>query len=185
VLLGPKFRVDHDYSIFMRHSGISHSDGGLHGGPQGGLYLEEDHWYRHHNGIMRNGLMVFTYCLSPAKSGDGGFACVPGSHKSNFVEHIPAPVRAFKQPAHYVAQPPVEAGDVIIFTEALVHGTQPWKGIQDRRSLLYKYSPGHSSWEPNYYDPENYAGITEQQRRIMSPPSVGSRPDSVEAPTDA
>ncbi|MGY8823731.1 MAG: phytanoyl-CoA dioxygenase family protein [Candidatus Latescibacterota bacterium] len=180
-LLGPKFRLDHDYSIFMRQSGINKVDGQLHGGPQGGLHPEGDHWYRYHDGVMRNGLMVFTYCLSDAKAGDGGFACVPGSHKSNFVQHMPPAVRSFEEPAHYVAQPAVEAGDVIIFTEALVHGTQPWKGTQERRSLLYKFSPGHSAWGQGYYDPENYGGISEQQRRIMAPPSVGNRPDSIEA----
>ena len=34
-LLGPKFRIDHDYCIFMQkgaHRGV------LHGGPQGGVY---------------------------------------------------------------------------------------------------------------------------------------------------
>ncbi len=180
-LLGPKFRLDHDYSIFMRQSENSKEGGQLHGGPQGGIYPEGDHWYRYHDGVMRNGLMVFTYCLSAAKAGDGGFACVPGSHKSNFVQHMPAEVRAFKEPAHYVVQPPVEAGDVIIFTEALVHGTQPWKGVQERRSLLYKFSPGHSAWGGNYYDADDYPGISEQQRRIMAPPSVGNRPDSIEA----
>jgi len=180
-LLGPKFRLDHDYSIFMRADDKGEGGGGLHGGPQGGVHLEADHWYRYHDGVMRNGLMVFTYCLSDAKAGDGGFACVPGSHKSNFVQHMPAAVRTFKKPAHYVAQPPVEAGDVIIFTEALVHGTQPWKGKQERRSLLYKFSPGHSAWRQDYYEPKDYPGISEQQQRIMAPPSVGNRPDSIEA----
>lgn len=176
-LLGPKFRIDHDYSIFMRQGGKS---GGLHGGPYGGVYPEGDHWYRYKDGEIRNGLTVFTYCLAPAKAGDGGFCCVPGSHKSNMVQHIPEAVRSHGQTAHYVRQPAVEAGDVIIFTEALVHGTQEWRGEQERRALLYKYSPGHSSWAANYYDPDKYPGISEQQRRIMAPPSVGGRPDSVE-----
>ena len=169
-LMGPKFRIDHDYSIFMRQGG--YRGGRLHGGPQGGTHLEADHWYRYHNGIMRNGLTVFTYCLSPAGPGDGGFGCIPGSHKSNFVEHIPQEVRAFERPAHYVAQPVVEAGDVIIFTEALVHGTLPWKGIQERRALLYKYSPPHSSWMKKPYDLADYPDATPQQRRLMAPPSV-------------
>jgi hypothetical protein len=184
-LLGPKFRIDHDYCIFMREAGINAGDGNLHGGPQGGRHLEADHWYTHQNGTMRNGLMVFTYCLSDAKAGDGGFACVPGSHKSNFVANMPDKVRSFEEPAHYVSQPPVQAGDLIIFTEALVHGTQPWKGTQDRRSLLIKYSPGHSSWASTYYNADEYPGITDQQRRIMLPPAIGSRPDSIETPAAA
>ena len=176
-LLGPKFRIDHDYCIFMKKGGKA---GGLHGGPAGGVSPEADHWYRYHDGVMRNGLTVLTYCLSPAQKGDGGFCCVPGSHKSNFVQHIPGAVRSHEQPAHYVVQPEVEAGDVIIFTEALVHGTMPWTAQYERRTLLYKYSPGHSSWAQHYYNPDDYPDVTEQQRRIMAPPSVGSRPDSVQ-----
>ena len=49
----------------------------------------------------------------------------------------------------------------------------------ERRALLYKYSPGHSSWSQTYYRPEDYPGATEQQLRIMAAPSVGSHPDSI------
>ena len=75
---------------------------------------------------MRNGLTVFTFFLTGAAEGDGGFACVPGSHKSNFLDKLPHDVRDFERSAPYVLQPAVEAGDVLIFTEALVHGTMPW-----------------------------------------------------------
>ncbi len=174
--MGPKFRVDHDYSMFMRRGELR---SGLHGGPSPYSY-EGDHWYRYTDGVIRNGLSVFTYNLSACRAGDGGFACVPGSHKSPLIGSIPGEVRRFERPAHYVVQPPVEAGDVIIFTEALVHGTMPWNAAHERRALLYKYSPGHSSWASEYYDPANYPGATEQQFRIMAAPSVGSRPDSVQ-----
>jgi ectoine hydroxylase-related dioxygenase (phytanoyl-CoA dioxygenase family) len=177
-LMGPKFRVDHDYSMFMRRGTYRSS---LHGGPSPHYQVGGDHWYRYVEGTIRNGLTVFTYCLSDAGPGDGGFACVPGSHKSNLLSGMPDDVARFKSPAHYVTQPVVKAGDVIIFTEALVHGTTAWNADHERRALLYKYSPGHSSWSSEYYDPANYPGVTEQQTRIMLPPMVGSRPDSVQA----
>jgi len=175
-LLGRYVRIDHDYSIFMQKGGNA---GPLHGGPsaQSG---EGDHWYRYHDGMMRNGLMVFTYCLSHAGPGDGGFGCIPGSHKSNFAKQIPTEVRSYEQAAHYVRQVEVEAGDVVIFTEALVHGTVPWTASHERRSLLYKYSPGHSSWSSSYYDADEYPDVTEQQRRLLTPPSIGGRKPTVE-----
>ncbi|NKB66579.1 MAG: hypothetical protein GKR89_05925 [Candidatus Latescibacteria bacterium] len=176
-LLGPKFRLDHDYCIFMQQGA---DRGRLHGGSTPQIHAA-DHWYRYHDGVMRNGLTVFTYSLGPAAAGDGGFACIPGSHKSNFVNSIPDEVRAYQRPAHYVRQPEVEAGDVVIFTEALVHGTMPWTAPYERRALLFKYSPGHSAWSQNYYNLEEYPQASQQQRRIMAPPSVGSRPDSIEA----
>ena len=94
-LLGPKFRIDHDYCIFMTKGG---KRGGLHGGETD---RAPDHWYKYKDGVMRNGLTVVTYFLAPAKAGDGGFACIPGSHKSNFVTSLPKDVRAFERPAHY------------------------------------------------------------------------------------
>ena len=174
-LLGPNVRLDHDYPIFMKtgdrlgrlHGG---EDGGGPGGPEG------DHWYKYRDGVMRNGLCVMTYNLADAPEGAGGFACIPGSHKSNFLREIPSDVRNFERPTHYVVQPPLEAGDVLFFTEALVHGTMPWNADHQRRALLYKYSPGHSAWSGNYYDISKYGELTEQQQRMLLPPSIGGRP---------
>lgn len=178
-LLGPQFRIDHDYCIFMRKGGQA---GRLHGGPR--MQLSRggpgDHWYDYHDGIIRNGLTVFTYCLTPAGPGDGGFCCIPGTHKTNCLKNLPDDVKMFERDAHYVRQPEAEAGDVIIFTEALVHGTMTWAADHERRALLFKYSPGHSSWSGDYYDPDEYTDVSDQLRRIMTPPSIGGRENSVE-----
>ena len=171
-LVGPRFRLDHDFCIFTSKGGRGQE---LHGAETD---ENPDHWYRYRDGVMRNGLTVVTFFLTPAKVGDGGFCCVPGSHKSNLAGGLPADVRAFRRSAHYVVQPPIEAGDVVIFTEALIHGTAPWMADHQRLVLLYKYSPGHSAWMGEYYDLDQYAGLTEQQRRILAPPSVGGRPPS-------
>ena len=98
--------------------------GGLHGGEDGGRAGGHvgDHWYKYRDGHIRNGLSVITYNLADAPAGAGGFACIPASHKSNFAPEIPSEVRRFERPAHYVVQPPVEAGDVLFFTEALITG---------------------------------------------------------------
>ena len=174
-LLGPTVRLDHDYAIFMQPG---ENRGRLHGGEDGGRPggNEGDHWYKYRDGVIRNGLCVFSYFLADADEGDGGFACIPGSHKSNFVPCIPDEVRRFDRRAHYVVQPAVKAGDVVFFTEALVHGTMPWRAERERRSLLYKYSPGHSAWSGGYYNPDDYGELTERQRRMLLPPSIGRRP---------
>ena len=65
---------------------------------------------------------------------------------------------------------------LLAFREALIHGTKPWTASHERRSLLYKYSSGHSAWCLNYYDLESYGGLTEQQQRMLLPPSIGNRP---------
>ncbi len=177
-LVGPKFRIDHDYCIFMRTGGTR---GRLHGGSIDHITNRNaDHWYKWRDGVIRNGLTVVTYFLAPAGPGDGGFCCVPGSHKSNCVRNVPEDVRHFKRPAHYVVPLEAEAGDAVVFTEALIHGTMPWTAEHERRTLLYKYTPGHSSWSSDYYRLEDYEGLTEQQKRIMAPPFIDRRPFTVE-----
>jgi hypothetical protein len=173
-LIDSKFRLDHDYCIFM-------SQGDQGGNLHGGEGHEGDHWYKYRDGRMRNGLCVVTFFLTPAAEGDGGFACVPGTHKSNFLSGLPPEVRRFERLPHYVVQPAVEAGDALFFTEALIHGTTTWRAQHERRALLYKYSPGHSAWSQNYYDLSQFETLTDQQRRILAPPSVGRRPNVVQA----
>ncbi len=165
-LIGSRLRIDHDYCIFMQPGAPSQD---IHGGPR---RIETDHWYYYSDGIMRNGLTVVTFALSDAREGDGGFVCVPGSHKTNFMQHLPDAVRTQTERPHYVRNPPLAKGDVLIFTEALMHGTRAWQGAGERRALLYKYSPPHSSWAKKPYDPARYPDATERQLRLMAPPSV-------------
>lgn len=72
----------------------------------------------------------------------------------------------------------MNAGDVVFFTEGLTHCTIPWRGQIDRLTLLYKYSPGHSTWSTEDNDAALLAPLlTERQRRLLQPPSVyGHRP---------
>lgn len=172
-LVGPKFRLDHDYAIFMTKGGMGPD---LH---SGAAIDNPDHSYTYRDGIIRSGLTVAMFCLTDASAGDGGFCCIPGSHKSNFLTSLPADVRSYRRMPHYMRQPSVRAGDAIVFTEALVHGTAPWTAGHERLALLYKYSPGHSTWMGHSYELGRYTDLTAQQKRILAPPSVGGRPDSV------
>ena len=171
-LLGPQFRADHDYGIFMRQGGRK---GGLHGGD----HRAGTHYYKYRDGVMRNGLTVVVYFLAPAPPGSGGFCCVPGSHKSNFALNVPEEVRSFKCIPHYLANPSAETGDALIFTEATMHGTLPWTAENERRTLLYKFTPGHVSYASTYYNHDDYEDLTEQQKRVLTPPSA-RRPNVVE-----
>jgi hypothetical protein len=173
-LLGSRLRIDHDYSIFMKTGAGANA---LHGGPR---IRETDHWYHYQDGIMRNGLTVATWALSDAGPGDGGFACIPGSHKTNFLKNLPRDVHNFEREPDYVVQPELRAGSVLIFTEALIHGTRAWRADHERRTVLYKYSPPHSTWAVAPYDPAKYPDATDQQRRLMAPPSVEAHARVVE-----
>ena len=120
---------------------------------------------------MHNGLIVVMYALEDVNSADGGFIAVPGSHKANMGVRYKPPVDS-----HLVVNPSLRAGDMLIFTGALVHGTDVWRSGNRRRSLLYKYSPGHSAWS-EAASLEKYlpCARSDLQKDILRPPSVGGR----------
>ena len=79
-IMGPNFRLDHDYADIIR-AGKGPIGTTLHGGA---VPRHPAFFYDCHNGEMRNGLSVVAYNLKDVNPGDGGFGCVPASHKSNF-----------------------------------------------------------------------------------------------------
>lgn len=164
--LGSRFRLDHVYVDVIR-SGKGPIGTMLHGG---GTPFDPAQYYTFRNGRMYNGLTVIAYNLKTVNPGDGGFGCIPGSHKSNFP--FPNAWRDLETPhprTDFVTGP---AGSAVLFTEALTHGTLPWRGADERRTLFYKYSPHPLSWSANYYRPEDFDDLTERQRAILEPPNA-------------
>ena len=153
--------IDHAYGIIMR-SGTSGL--GLHGG---GTPFDPAQYYTVDGGSIRTGLVAVQWALVDHVAGRGGFLCVPGSHKANFP--TPAAVAA-----GMAIEVPMFAGDVVIFTEALTHGTAAWQGPQQRRTLLYKYSPGNSAWSHEVWPNDLIDACTPRQRLMLHPPSVGN-----------
>ncbi len=93
------------------------------------------------DGRMWNGLMAVCYQLTDVNPGEGGYACIPGSHRANYP--CPDDVRRLEAHPEWFKHLPMKAGSALIFTEALTHGTLPWKGSHERRTLLYRYGTGH------------------------------------------
>ena len=118
---------------------------------------------------MRNGLSVVAYNLADVGPMDGGFGCVPGSHKSNY--QFPSDWREMEELNPIVQRVTGPAGTAIIFTEGLTHGTLPWVADHERRTLFLKYSPHSISWSAQYYDANEFEGLTEHQRAILEPPN--------------
>ena len=165
-LLGPKFRLDHDYCVFMTKGG---RDQDLHGGATS---KNPDHWYAYRDGMVRCGLTVVTFVLSEARAGDGGFCCIPGSHKSNFIASLPPDVSRYERTPHYVVQPAVEPGDAIIFAEALIHGTLPYGSHAIQEQLAHLQDWLHPLSDPDDPALDDFArsGIAggEDVRRIFA-----------------
>jgi ectoine hydroxylase-related dioxygenase (phytanoyl-CoA dioxygenase family) len=165
-LLGANFRLDHDYADVIR-TGKGPIGTTLHGGA---TPFDPSQYFRYDNGRMHNGLMVVAYNLKDVNPGDGGFAGVPGSHKSNYP--FPKEWRDLDDPHPCVARVTGPAGAAILFTEALTHGTLPWHGKHERRTVFFKYSPYPVSWSARYYNPDEYEGLTDRQRAILEAPNA-------------
>ena len=165
-LCGPAVRLDHAYGIVMAPgtAGL-----GLHGG---GASFDPAQYYAFHGGRINTGLIAVQWAVSDHAPGEGGFCCIPGSHKANYP--LPHGVDLNHELAMEV---PLAPGDLVVFSEALTHGTLPWRAAHQRRSVLYKYSPGSSSWARQpACRPEVLADLTDRQRRLCLPPSVAEHP---------
>lgn len=159
-MLGDHLRLDHAYGIVMS----PHSSGlGLHGG---GTPFDPSQYYLHRGGRMYSGLTTVTWSLVSSGPGEGGFGCIPGSHKS--AEPLPPEI-----PSEWVREVPLTAGSVLIFTEALTHCTIPWTAPVERRAVLFKYAPGQLAWGRWQEPPKAlWRALTDRQRRLFQPPSV-------------
>jgi ectoine hydroxylase-related dioxygenase (phytanoyl-CoA dioxygenase family) len=110
------------------------------------------------NGIYE-GFVVVAWSLADAGPAHGGFWCIPGSHKSNF--KLPRQIHEAPAQAPCVVTPEIPAGSVVLFTEAVMHGTAPWRADHERRTLLYKYCVSHMAWS---------------RARVLAPPDVPLTP---------
>jgi len=164
-MIGDWLRLDHTYGLQML--GGTQIRENLHGGLRAD---QGEHQYQWAYNKMWNGLIVIMYALEDVDPGDGGFICVPGSHKVCINTYKPGVY------SHLVVNPSLKAGDMLIFTEALVHGTRKWTSTKRRRSLLYKYSPGYSTWA-NADNLRKYEALatTQLQKDLLRPPYVGNR----------
>lgn len=148
----------------------------LHGGD---VVRPNTHLFRYRNGRFWNSLVGVCYQLSDIGPGDGGFVCIPGTHKSNI--DPPADVVSMEYDLGCYRHIEMRAGDALIFTEALTHGTLPWTAAHERRTLLYRYGAGGWSGGKGALRIENYApfydDLTPLQQALMEPPYYSDRPD--------
>ena len=70
-----------------------------------------------------------------------------------------------------VVVPEAPAGSVVLFSEALTHGTAPWKGAHQRRTLLYKYCQSHLAWSARRVRPPASVPLTPRQQLLFQEPA--------------
>ena len=166
--LGDAFRLDRLYGMYMR-KGMSyfglHADYGA-SAPQSDVQPGEYYGFRTNQ--IYEGFIVVAWALSDAGPEQGGFCCIPGSHKSNF--KLPRDISDNFEESPHVIIPSMPAGSVILFSEALTHGTASWHAEHERRVLLYKYCVSHLAWTSKRVEAPTSVELTPRQQILLREP---------------
>lgn len=127
--------------------------------------------------------VTITWQLRDVEPELGGFACVPGSHKTQF--SMPPGIRTCDDTMGLVVQPTMKAGDVLFFMDGgCTHGALAWKNPIPRRGVLVKYQSKNSNWGGGVIDPQERWGdmvedMTEEQFAVMRGPERDGRQRTV------
>lgn len=155
-----RFYLAHEYTMYLRSGGRGPT---FH---DGGTPFDPVHAYQVRDGQIFCGLLTVIWLLNDVGAGDGGFWCIPGSHKADFP--MPSGLTDYSWVPDCAVQPVAPKGSAILFTEALVHGTRPWTASQDRYVLFYKYVPGYMSGIRDIR-PERLRHLSTEQRLYVEP----------------
>lgn len=147
-LCGEGHRLDHKPVMFIQDQGAEGFD--LHGGAVTctGAYNFPISYHCNAGQIVCN-LINVAVQLTDSPKGAGGFVVVPGSHKSNF-PYPKTPELLQYIADHYGYQPDCEAGDAVLFTEAVLHGAAVRTSPNQRRVVLMRFSPATCAYARGY-----------------------------------
>lgn len=173
--VGEHFRMDHAFGL-TSNGAIAQ----LHGGPQSSqyscFYLPTGHGPRK----AITGQLNFGFCLEGQNPNTGGFCYVPGSHKANDSRaglEVLQQVYGGKFDHPSIVVPTLVPGDMVVFTEALIHGDTGWRNREPgscRMQVYYKMTPGFMCWrDPAQHEHLLQYAQSDVERRLMAPPWTG------------
>ena len=94
--------------------------------------------YRQQNGRVYAEYLNVAWQLRDVGPEDGGFVCVPGTHKTNYP--MPECIKHCEDEMGLVRHIEMQAGDVLLFlASAQTHGAYPWMGEENRRMIFFQY----------------------------------------------
>lgn len=148
----------------------------------GGHKLVKRCQYRFRNGQFGCGQINILMAFNDVGPGDGATMVVPSSHKANFQHPDYGKNRMQQGEARSVdgmegaVEVHLEAGDALLFVDAIMHGSA--KRVNDglRRIAVYRYGPSWGFFRHPYRpSAELLARLTPQRRQIVMPHGVVRR----------
>lgn len=146
---------------------------GLH---SGGDKLTKRTQFRYENGQFGCGQINILIGLNKIGPGDGATMVIPGSHKSNFRHpdfdrHV---IRAGEATSVDGVEGAIEvhldAGDVLLFVDAISHGSAARVNAGERRIAVFRYGPSWGNFRHPYRPSEELlARLSPPRRKIVQP----------------
>jgi ectoine hydroxylase-related dioxygenase (phytanoyl-CoA dioxygenase family) len=131
------------------------------------------HWHRgvraHPTGHVVNGKFICPmvkvfYCMTDVGPGEGEFVVIPGSHKAQFEITFDR----LDLPGQYIFDN-VQAGDIIIFNEGLIHNGRPNPSQKTRKTIIMNFGRQEAGvWAGYTPRPETLSAITPRRREILT-----------------
>ncbi len=140
--------------------------------------------FRFRNGGFHCGQINVLLALTDIGPGNGATVVIPGSHKAN----LPHPALTPDRPssADGVAggvEVPLQAGDALLFVDALSHGAAARRNPGERRIAVYRYGPSWGNFRYGYQpSPELLKRLTLRRYKVVQP-QVPLRPTDEMAAT--
>jgi ectoine hydroxylase-related dioxygenase (phytanoyl-CoA dioxygenase family) len=159
--------IDECFASIRRRGGFF----GIHSGGHLGIVRNQ---YRFKDRKFCCGQVNILMALTDIGPGDGGTLVVPGSHKTNFLPQ--EVVELYQDRKNYITLPEgavevcLQAGDALLFVDALMHGATERTNPGERRAVIYRYGPGWARTRHGFEYSENLLGrLTAARRKILRP----------------
>ncbi|MCC7144938.1 MAG: phytanoyl-CoA dioxygenase family protein [Phycisphaeraceae bacterium] len=169
---GPLF-IDENFASIRTSGGAI----GMHSGGHIGVKRTQ---FRFHNGRFACGQVNVLMALTDIGPGDGATMVVPGSHKANFEhpqfeKHRIQDGASMDQVAEAI-EVHMAAGDVLLFVDAISHGSARRVNPGQRRIVVYRYGPSWGNFRWGYQpSKELLARLTPARRQIVQPLQLRKR----------
>ena len=171
---GEHFRVDHVF-------GVAGGRPNLHGGPN--TSQRSCFWFRAGERDVIAGRVSVGVVLLPQSPATGGFCYIPGSHKAYDERLTGSELLQHTYGGHHnhpdIVCPTLEPGDIVAFSESMVHGDTGWRSTVRQRAVIYfAITPGWATWrDPAQMAAAIAAAPNDLCRRMLALPWTGRYPE--------